>query len=371
MIIAGGLSVFDDSGEPVGHDSNYTTIVIVHGLVWHGATFAKLRPIARARGVRVIALNRRDYPGARPYTSEERALLPSIPQDLKPPTAGDGTPLGAEGLDSYVRQRAHELYECLQALVEERNIPPFSPASKKGGIVLVGWSLGCTWISGLLAHVSSFPAGHARLQAYIRRVIWQDPLSHILGYAPPARDPYVPTMNTSLEPQERMRVFTQWITSYFSHKHLDSEDGLERRTALRYPPSTFDAMSENDRRSTMHASPGAPGGSDWDLLFGSCLLGTVRNLRKGALYPPRADAKAEDWGNIELRVLWGDRSVWAVPYAITHLRQELAHADREGRDRRPVSVMRLRGANHFAHWGHPEQTLEAYLADNLKADRDI
>ncbi|KAI9062722.1 hypothetical protein FKP32DRAFT_824097 [Trametes sanguinea] len=362
MILGGGLSIFDDSGVPIGQTGDYTTVVIIHGLIWHGGTFAKLRPIARTLGVRVIALNRRDYPGARPYTAEERAILPSIPEDLKLPMDSNGTPLGTNTPDNFLRQRARELYDGLQALVEECNIPPLCPTSRKGGIVLVGWSLGCTWISALLSHVSAFPVGRIRLTAYIRRVVWQDPLSYVLGYPSP-QDAYSPVLDTSLSLEERNRLFMKWLTSHYSHKRLDSPDGLERRTPLDHPLSTFDAMSQEERGSTMHVLPGAPGGSDWDVLFGCYFYGTFRKLRKGALFPPDAVGKGEDWRDIELRVLWGDQSVWATPYAITRLRQELGQADQEWKSHRPVNIVLVKGANHFAHWHHPELTLESHLTD--------
>ncbi|KAI0761772.1 hypothetical protein BD413DRAFT_616770 [Trametes elegans] len=74
----GGLHVLSDTGPPDGQDV-YTTLVFIHGYVWHGGAFGKLLPLAPHFGCRIIVLNRRDYPGASPYTAEERALLPPVP----------------------------------------------------------------------------------------------------------------------------------------------------------------------------------------------------------------------------------------------------------------------------------------------------
>ncbi|CDO68845.1 hypothetical protein BN946_scf184805.g54 [Trametes cinnabarina] len=364
MLTAGGLSVFRDSGAPEGHANDYTTVIIVHGFVWHGGIFAKLVPIARNRGVRIILLNRRDYPGSKPHTTEERGLLPPISE--APPGDKDAIERGAEALEMFMRQRAFELYKCLQAVVEDRNIPPFRPASKTGGVVLVGWSLGSLFVNALLGYVSSFPVGRIRLVHFIRRVIWQDVPACLLGYPYPTQDPYNPLLDTSLNLEEKAHALMKWLTSYFSHADLDNPDALERRKALRHPSSALARMSNEEGECIMHVPPGSPGGSDWTLLFGCYIYGVFPRLRKRALYPAVADDMGEDWSNIELRHIWGDCTVWEVPYGVIQLRQELAKAEGEGRSVRPVTMVRLRGANHFAHWDHPEHTLDAYLTDKTR-----
>ncbi|KAH9923773.1 uncharacterized protein BXZ73DRAFT_6520, partial [Epithele typhae] len=50
-----------DSGPTVG-STDYTTIVIVHGMTWRGGEIPKLFPISARYNARTIALIRRGYP---------------------------------------------------------------------------------------------------------------------------------------------------------------------------------------------------------------------------------------------------------------------------------------------------------------------
>ncbi|KAI8989169.1 hypothetical protein BD414DRAFT_486289 [Trametes punicea] len=367
METPGGLHVFNDSGRPQGHD-DYTTVIVLHGYVWHAGIFSKLFPLAQSRGIRLISLNRREYPGATPYTAEERALLPPVLD--KPPTNEGEIRSASEMLETFMRQRARELYECLQALVVERSIPRIrADSSAKGGIILVGWSLGATWMTALLSHVSSFPVNDVRLGEYIRRIVWYDPPACLLGYPYPETDPYNPFNDTSLTHEERGQAFTKWITSYFSHG--DTLETFERRKPLTTPPSTLAAMSNEDFQATVHVPPGVPGGSDWTLLHGCLTYGTFGNLRKGALFlSPRSPQGAhrhftvgDIWADVEVRYVWGDHSVWEVPYAASLLREEVDGAKADGEAIRPVTILRVNGANHFAQWDYPERVLEAFLAE--------
>ncbi|OSD00421.1 hypothetical protein PYCCODRAFT_1371045 [Trametes coccinea BRFM310] len=367
--LAGGLHVLADSGAPEGLD-HYPTVVIVHGYVWHGGIFAKLLPLAQPRGARVILLNRKDYPGAAPYTDEERTLLPPAVEQL--PTKESEIRSGTEKLEMFMEQRAQELYECLQALVVERRIPPACRTSQDCGIVLVGWSLGACWMTALLSHIARLPVGNVLLSDYIRRVVLYDALACLLGYPYPAQDPYNPFRDSTLTYEERGQVFTKWITSYFSHG--ETAERFERREALSTPLPTLASMSNEDFASTVHVPPGLPGGSDWTLLHDCLTYGTFTGLRERALFLPAgfisedvADntARVDTCADVEIRSVWGDHSVWEVPYAVMMLRQEVNEANKHGKVTRPVSMLCVKGANHFAQWDYPERVLDAFLTDNV------
>ncbi|KAI0332745.1 hypothetical protein GY45DRAFT_1344498 [Cubamyces sp. BRFM 1775] len=364
MTTLSGLSVLNDSGAPEGC-ANYTTLVIVHGYVWHGGIFSKLLPLADRQGVRVILLNRREYPGSTPYTAEERALLPAVTD--KPPTDEATSRSATEMLEEFMQQRARELYECLQTLVADRSIPPVRSGSESGGVVLVGWSLGATWMTALLSHVARFPVGKVNLRDYMRRIVLFDPPACLLGYSYPEQDPYNPFYDTSLTYEERGRVFTNWITSYYSHG--ETLDTFERRKALQVPPPTLANMSTEDFHSTVHVPPGVPGGSDWMLLHGCFTFGIYSKLRTGAfaLSPGQngdhgaARPVGDEWRDVEVRYIWGDHSIWEAPYGAMMMRREIEEAQGEERQLRPLTILRLKGANHFAQWDYPAETLEAFL----------
>ncbi|KAI0641980.1 hypothetical protein C8Q79DRAFT_929513 [Trametes meyenii] len=369
MQLAGGLSISKDSGVPEGLD-NYTTLVVIHGYVWHSGVFCKLMPLASPKSVRIILLNRREYPGAVPYTPDERALLPPVP-DCPRSNVGE-IRSAAESLKTFMRQRAHELYNSLQDLVEKCKIPSTSSSpSETGGIVLVGWSLGAIWMTALLNHVADFPLGRVNLSDYIKKVILSDPPACLLGYRLPEDDPYNPFFDTSLTYEERGSVFTNWVTSYFAHD--DIPDKLERRSAIR---TTLSTMTGSDFAATVHIPPGAPGGSDWALLHGCVSLGICETLRKGALSlsedgrkPDGTAVIGDEWRRVEVRYVWGDHSIWEVPYGAHALRLEIANAKRDGRQIRSTTTLCIRGANHFAPWDYPERTLHAFLVnDEDKSD---
>ncbi|EIW58385.1 uncharacterized protein TRAVEDRAFT_64846 [Trametes versicolor FP-101664 SS1] len=365
MATAGGLYVHSDSGAPAGCD-DYTTLIIVHGYVWHAGTFAKLQPLAATHGVRIIALNRREYPGSVPYTAEERALLPPVPDE--PLTDVAQIRSNQQMLQMFMRDRGYELYQSIEGLVVEHNLPA---ASQTGGIVLVGWSLGATWMMSLLKHIAEFPIGAVNLRDYVRRVILSDPPSCLLGYPYPAQDPWNPFFDTSLTYEERGQVFTNWITSYFAHG--PTLDTYERRHALQTPPSTIAAQTKEDFEATVHVPPGVPGGSDWTLLHGCAAYGVYGTLREGALFLSQPDDSGEktigdEWRDVELRYVWGDQSVWEVPYAAQLLRQEVADGAREGKPIRKFTSLCVKGTNHFAQWDAPERTLQAFLAEPQGCD---
>ncbi|OSD03908.1 hypothetical protein PYCCODRAFT_157874 [Trametes coccinea BRFM310] len=382
MTLPGGYHIFADSGAPEGLE-HYPTVVIIHGYVWHAGVFSRLLPLAPSRRSRIILLNRKEYPGAAPYTAEERALLPDLLHDS--PTQETETRLATEKLQTFMKLCAQELYEYLQALVVERHIPPACRTAQDCGIVLAGWSLGACWMTALLTYVARFPVGDVPLREYIRRVILYDAPTRLLGYPYPAHDPYNPFADDSLTYEERERVFTTWITSYYAHG--DTVDTLERRKPLDAPPPTIASISPEELPTMLHVPPGMPGGSDWALLYGGVKYDIFTGLRKGTIFlAPEPEiaagvggtdasargsaARGDAWADVEVRYVWGECSVWEMPYAAMMLRQELEDARRTGSGLRqprirPVSILRVEGANHFAHWDCPDRVLDAFLTSKV------
>lgn len=169
-----GVFAFLDTGPPSLHQKDYVTLVMVHG---RGGTagpfplptvlslsrgvpsfadfFARFLPLAGKLGARVVAINRRDYPGSAPFSEEDHALLLSTTHD---------TPAASENADRYMKARARELYDFLTQLVKSEELPINS-------IILAGWSLGTAFVNSFLAYAPSFESWGAGLSQYIRRVI--------------------------------------------------------------------------------------------------------------------------------------------------------------------------------------------------------
>ncbi|KAI0774678.1 Alpha/Beta hydrolase protein [Trametes elegans] len=352
------LRAFLDSGAPEG-STDYTTIVIIHGWGWHGANFKKLLPLAKQFNARVVAVNRRDYPGSDPYTPDELATLGRIAQ--APPGDADA----AAGICAFYRDRARDLYDFLVDFVRREKIP--RAAGNKGGLIVSGWSLGTTLITALLAHVGEFPEGDVKLSEYVRRAILYDASYICYGYAPPPGW-YEPLYDESLSDEERPKRFAVWITGYYAHGDVWAEGAkaLEFRTPLPDPAPTLTRVTPEELAETTYEPVQAPGGSEGLIASVSVKHGAFGALKDGAFYLRDPVEGADDWRKVEVRHLWADRSVWEMPWGAKLLSEELEQAKKDGKSVRNVVLVRFKGANHFAHWDLPEKFLKAYLGDETE-----
>ena len=108
-------------------------------------------PFAAANRVRLILVNRRDYPGSTPFSDAELAELGSSDLETR------AKALAQQGL---------EIGLFLAWLIREENIPPVvidRDGKRQGGIALVAWSLAHTPLAGFLAHADSLPTDVLRV----------------------------------------------------------------------------------------------------------------------------------------------------------------------------------------------------------------
>lgn len=108
-------------------------------------------PFAAANRVRLILVNRRDYPGSTPLSDAELAELGSSDLETR------AKALAQQGLDIGL---------FLAWLIREENIPPVvidRDGKQQGGIALVAWSLAHTPLAGFLAHADSLPTDALRV----------------------------------------------------------------------------------------------------------------------------------------------------------------------------------------------------------------
>lgn len=177
-----GPFAIQDTGAPAGR-SNYQTLVIVQGATSPGGElltiynhpltqfvsamtnrltldiFSRLIPFASQFNARAVLVNRRDYPGSTPYNDTEKQLLASCLSD---------TADAANNIRSYIKDRAHELYDFLCDYAISENILKISG---EGGMTVVGWSLGGNWITALLAHLEMFEGVEMTLRSYLNKFI--------------------------------------------------------------------------------------------------------------------------------------------------------------------------------------------------------
>ena len=314
-------------------------------------------PHAQAHNARIVTVNRRDYPGTKPYPPEELALLQ--------PPAPDATTSELEMLLEFSRHRGQELLAFLAELVRERGIPPANPAENKGGIVVAGWSMGMLWMNALLGSLetSDKEEGGVDLSKYLRRVIIHgasdnyvitlavndthrisDGASFLFGLPRPADD-YQPMIHPEqFDPVTGL----DWVGGYFSHG--DTVDTLVRRTHDTDPLPTTRRMTQEEMTKTVDFQPGAPGGSDQLFVAAGYRTGLFGKLWEDAF--PLPEQRQEAWQNIEVRFVWCDRSIWEATHAAWWVQAQVAEARAKGKRVRNVTTLRFRGANHFVSLWH-------------------
>ncbi|KAG5653245.1 hypothetical protein H0H81_001502 [Sphagnurus paluster] len=99
-------------------------------------TFQRLAPHAASRGVRIISLNRQEYPGSTPYSEEERRIL----------LHGDET-----DMERFLHQQGLLIALFIDGLLQEHSLPK--------RVAVAGWSLGNTFSIALLATIDEMPEG--------------------------------------------------------------------------------------------------------------------------------------------------------------------------------------------------------------------
>ncbi|OCB85145.1 hypothetical protein A7U60_g7771 [Sanghuangporus baumii] len=347
-----GVFAIHDSGVPIGSKEDYTTLVILHGFTWHAGVFTRLLPLSHQFNTRIVLVNRRDYPGSKPFDHEE----------LRPISSIDA--IGADALsvlNTYMKERARELYDFLELFVQKEKIP------KDGRLIVAGWSFGANWITALLANAQELSVNRIPLSAYIRWLILYDPPYHSLGYAPPETF-YNPLAELSESPEEVFEKFQAYVSGYYSHGELPH--GLELRNPAPQPRPTFETMLPEEIESSMYPSPAFPGRSDTLLLEAGIQHGLFRELKDAVLYRQTRTALSDDvlgaWDNVKVRYVWCDHSSWEVPWGAWSMQTELEAAKILGKPVRQIEFVRVEGANHFAHWDQPERALRAFLDDNIQ-----
>lgn len=100
------------------------------------AVFNRLLPLAPQYNIRLILVNRRDYPNSSPYTDKDLEKLKSADDRLQ---------------NEFAKGRAEEYATFIKKFVEQERIPEMTADGKDGGIVLLSWSSGVAYTIPLLS----------------------------------------------------------------------------------------------------------------------------------------------------------------------------------------------------------------------------
>ncbi|KAJ8469392.1 hypothetical protein ONZ45_g16907 [Pleurotus djamor] len=198
LLLPDGTSIFFTDTGPHPDQPDYITVVIAHGAGFNGRGFDALHDLAHRHGLRLVIINRRHYPGSSPYTPEELTEM-------------------ADGEKAFARL-ASNIAMFLVTFIEANHIPPVK--DNRGGLAVLGWSIGCVTALSLLGTPKTMLAGndHSTLLPYLRDVILYDPPPTPFGYDtstfPP--DAYSPFKDPELaSPDAKAKAFMTWIASYY------------------------------------------------------------------------------------------------------------------------------------------------------------
>ncbi|KAF8893775.1 hypothetical protein BD779DRAFT_1435527 [Infundibulicybe gibba] len=254
--LADGNSIhYTDSGA-VPHSTNYTTLVMLHGSAFSSHIFCKLYSLVEQQNLRIVTVQRRDYPGSTPYTDEEL-------DDLR------------NGRKSFLDRLGILLAHFLEYLIREHNVPKTSMDRSSGGFSILGWSMGTATAMSLLSDPTIIPRDtYLLLEQYVTNLVLYDPPYLAFGYElPPNADVYDPwTDPIAKTPEERYLAFKGWVGSYYTVpegwsgniRELDMSSRTDRCTLDSWTPDQFQSCYHQEAavRSEIHmcvpAGPAKP-----------------------------------------------------------------------------------------------------------------
>ncbi|KAI0031676.1 hypothetical protein K488DRAFT_51557 [Vararia minispora EC-137] len=347
--LASGLQFYyEDSGAL---DGAYTTLVFIHGTAFTAGIFRRMLPYAPSNRVRLVFLNRRDYPDSSPFSPDELAGLNNA--DL----CTRRTALRRVGLDYGA---------FLVWFVRMYNTPPLvvhDDGLREGGIVLVAWSLAHSSAAALVACPNELPEDQrAILDEHLRAYCTLDTPSTSFGL--PQLSQYHPLTEESIPTSERVPRFERWVSAYYTHSidALTSHDtSLLDLSPLPYPappskegqPPTLEAMDAADKQSI--SWPGPIGSSE--LFLFTMPPQVLYEHTRLALFDAEA---AKVLPRCRFILVWSTQGGWttiSAAWDIERIYNECWHPTRSEVGR-PLDVVELPWANHFPHWDEPEKTVQ-------------
>lgn len=342
---------YEDSGSPQSSQT-YTTIVAIHGTIYHGGMFRPIFPFAAENNLRFVTVNLRDYPGSTPSSPAELSALLGDP----------------EGQAGWLRDRGIEIAAFLEWFIRSEHIPQTTTVvggseSFVGGLSLLDWSSGNCVTMSVLAHVDAISAEHRRLLGqYLRSTIILDPSPHPFGLDfseiadfVPGRPPIIvrPT-------QEWVEWFLLWISSYYHHtpatlSSFEALSGPDFMSGCAQAPitdprpeerPTLLCMSEEERRDALDYIHAPRSCVPMALIDKSVFLENMR----------RALWDCSVWPHLRVTLVWCEMSPGEMLVGSWHLAKQIREAWPDGA--RKVSVKRMENANHFPHWDQPAHVVQ-------------
>ena len=232
---------------------------------------------------------------------------------------------------------------------------------KKGGVTVVGWSLGNVYTIAMRASINDLPDNtKERLKEYTRGFIvfgpslsfFQitaimpnyililpyriDPPCHTLGFPNPSGG-YSPLMDHDIPEESRGPAFAKWVSSYYKHGDLSSRDlsQLNQREGDTSKKPTTDTIPLEELLTITDFGSAAKCET---FIIDSLLqvLSVFMNQTTKALFDQQI---REDWGEHPVWFVYCEASSWNVHYAAWNL-EKIDKASE-------IKFKLIPGANHF------------------------
>ncbi|KAF8629752.1 hypothetical protein AX15_003292 [Amanita polypyramis BW_CC] len=330
---AGVQIAYTDTGAP--SQSPYITIVAIHGMCFSAPIFKRAQTAALKKGVRFVAINRRNYPGSTPFNEEQINVILNGSKEQK---------------DALVQDSGHEIGLFIHKFAEKTNIPPISADGKTGGIVLLAWSAGTSAATAAIAHADTLPSNvRSHLSLYIRSLILQESHQIMFG-APISEYDYSPLIDTFIKPEDRHLVFGHFVSSYYDHGDITSKDPktISWVVTSTTRPATLYNMSKDEQTEIICYGQESAFDLPWMAHFGEQLSFAYRK----AFFD---DATRKLFPHIKLTYFTGDRSPGFAINTYWTIEKDVKDAGKS------VNLRFVPGANHFYHWDYPEEAIDFYL----------
>ncbi|KAJ6483805.1 Alpha/Beta hydrolase protein, partial [Mycena vitilis] len=326
---SGVVFFYTDSGA-VPSCSDYKTLVIIHGHTFHSGTFKRLTPFAQPNSLRIISVNRREYPGSSPYSAQELSAF----------VEGDDAERA-----SFLEQQGRDLAMFLDGLIDELSIP------KTGGIALAGWSLGTLFLLSLIASVETLPAAvKERLCDFVHTVVLLQCPSLALGLPTPSGW-LIPHTDPTIPPEARGTAFAKWVSSYFLHGDLSTHN-LDYLTYNNTDPFRLSTVETLKPEELFEMTDFAPADKYDNIIGLPPFAGAVFNQTRKALF----DATVRRaWSGTQFWSIYGTAEPWPVIYGAWFLEDQSRAVNSPELS---INCKVIDGSNHFLVWEDPAKAID-------------
>ncbi|KAG6889273.1 hypothetical protein C0992_005797 [Termitomyces sp. T32_za158] len=303
---------YTDSGPP--SESAYATLVLLHGHTFHSGIFQRLSNLGPSRRLRIIALNRREYPGTTRYTDDERRVVK------------EGS---LEERKSFLQEQGKLIALAVDGLIQQLSLP--------GQVTVLGWSLGTALLLSMYCSISRLSDGvQQRLKSSVKNFVLLEPATYTLGIPTPSNG-YNPLYDDKIPPEQVVSAFEKWVSSYYHYEDLSSRDFTKLQLSLcgddLLERPTTQTMTPAELESTV--SPTADLKCDTLLMVSDFV--SLLEAQTNTIFDSQV---REAWGNPDFWCLYGEASVWCCIHASWYLEEKNQGSNK-------ILFKSICDANHF------------------------